>query len=91
MTNEEKSRSLVEEYSSEYWGHLDSYDKSNRIAIEMAEWKDSQFREYLEKKKCEIEQDLLHSNPFIDSLIDLDRWRGRADIINEIINEFFKK
>lgn len=79
MTNKEKAKEIIFGWSDSV--QEDAYD----AALQMAEWKDQQFNEYLEKKKEDIEQGILHSNPQIDS----DRWCGRADIINEIINELF--
>lgn len=91
MTNKDKAKKLAEEYfpisdwdadeiTSEY-----NQNDCKQAVLAMAEWKDQQFKEYLEGKRADIEQGVLHSNPLIDG----DRWCGRADIINEIINELF--
>lgn len=92
MTNEEKAKELLgapTQWTYNYWRFSEVTQKELRerrnLLKKMAEWKDQQFKEYLEKKKSDIEQGILHSNPFIDC----DRWCGRADIINEIINELF--
>ena len=83
MTNSEKAL----EYAAEKFKVNPESKKWNITTTYMSacEWKDRQFKEYLEKKKADIEQGILHSNPLIDG----DRWYGRGDIINEIINELF--
>lgn len=83
MTNEEITQDILEHCMS---GEV--IKQSMYVGcMQMAERKDAQFKEYLDKKKAEIEQGIYHSNPLIDG----DRWCGRADVINEIINELFNK
>lgn len=69
MTNEEKALELVE-------GNWMVFNKEYSAALKMAEWKDQQFKEYLEKKKAEYG---------VDYIVNA------IDILDEIINEFFKE
>lgn len=79
MTNEEKALSLSQKYGT-------PKNKNREIAvyqscIEMAEWKDRQFREYLEKKKDSLEMDYTK-----------DCFEGNAYkhyLLTEVINELF--
>lgn len=78
MTNEEKVKELAIHYTQ--------YDSDEDVNIvdafgalrEMAEWKDNQFKEYLEKKREE-------NHPYWNGYECL----GAESIINEIINELF--
>lgn len=74
MTNEEKANEIANSYSSDvlqagaYFG-----------AAKMAEWKDHQFKEYLEKKKSQYSQ----------AVTTFDVMRKK--VIQELINELFKE
>jgi hypothetical protein len=61
MTNVEKAIEIANHPKANIAGNIGYV-----AAITMAEWKDKQFKEYLEKKKSDIEQGVLHSNPLID-------------------------
>lgn len=81
MTNEEKAREIANEYC--YW---DDRDESGavKVAIEMAKWKDQQFKEYLEKKK-----EKFYYQP--KDLIGGWEKNHKLEIFNEIIDELFKE
>lgn len=85
MRNEEKAKELRLKYIDEGCG--DSTDI--RCACEdMAEWKDKQLKEYLEKKKEKFkkERDILTDLDAISLAIERLHY---IDILNEIINELF--
>lgn len=76
MTNKEKVKDIANRHS--YIGDDIEYSDLVDACEEMAEWKDAQFKEYLEKKREE-------NHPY---------WSGREclgaeSIINKIINELF--
>lgn len=80
MTNEEKARELAERWHC--------YDK---IFLELTEWKDQQFKEYLEKKMCEYEEKRdatarIGRNDYAHLIFDT-----KAATYREIINELFKE
>lgn len=78
MTNEEKVKELAFE---EVGGFIDSFigKKFLSAIMKMAEWKDQQLKEYLEKKRVELfNTNCLSVEPFID-------------FIDKIINELFNK
>lgn len=62
MTNEEKAIEISWIYHKEYWYegcdggeyYNDSVGECEASALEMAEWKDRQFKDYLEKKRQKI-------------------------------------
>lgn len=85
MTNEEKAQELINEY--DFWHYRDRYC-SVKSAIKMAEWKDRQFKEYLEKKKEEVtkkmKEHILYSQPE-------EFYHNRVVFCNEIINELFNE
>ena len=93
MTNEEKAREIeLNVYAFEKTkGEFEA--PAYRAALEMAEWKDQQFKEYLKKKGKEYGK---RSQKWFT--IDNMWARHRAvlakyaqSIINEIINELFKE
>ena len=59
MTNKEKAKLLSKKFGKFYTIHIDtlkdelkcSSDECEKVALDMADWKDTQFREYLEKKR----------------------------------------
>lgn len=77
MTNEEKALDII-------FGWADDVQECAKdAAMEMAEWKDQQFKEYLERRKA---KDLLayekdHASIDIEDALTID----------EIINELFPK
>ena len=83
MTNSEKAR----EYAAEKFKVNPESKKWNITTTYMSacEWKDQQFREFLEKKQQEIDNE--------ESYCDADNYAKaeRIDVINEIINELFKE
>lgn len=82
MTNEEKAFDIVFGWAD------DVHDSAKDAAIEMAEWKDTQFKEYLEKKKLEIELNM--GNPSVGSSAFIAK-DCMLCLINEIINELFEE
>lgn len=77
MTNEEKARELQLDYTRGDYG--DSTDIRGACE-EMAEWKDKQFKEYLEKKKKDI-----MNNPYTGHCL------SDMNLLEEIINELFNE
>ena len=88
MTNKEKAREIgkvnARQYRHNYGGNefVFSNEECEASALQMAEWKDQQFKEYLEKKRNSI--NLNYHNGAIEANAYV--W----DAINEIINELFK-
>ena len=87
MTNEDKAREIelnVYAFSEKPKGQFEA--PAYRAALEMAEWKDQQFKEYLEKKKEEVakkmKEHILYSQPE-------EFYHNRVMFCNEIINELF--
>lgn len=83
MTNEEKAREIAKMNQVEYsapWGDFVSFSECEMSALEMAKWKDDQFKKCLERKKNELFNSniCLNVEPFID-------------FIDEIINEYFSE
>ena len=86
MTNEEKA---IEFYRTRYLtGEERKKMHERRVGfVQGAEWKDRQFKEYLEKKKeklVRLQDDVSNQREF--DLIDY-----RISLIDEIINELFKE
>lgn len=84
MTNKQKALEISRKHQIEYLAQVSNTSYLQKIssdsecfgsALEMAEWKDNQFKEYLERKKAE-------------NGIDLE---PASEIINEILNELFKE
>ena len=90
MTNEEKARIIAEENKCCYPEDMAYEDFSDEecytSALEMAEWKDQQFKEYLEKKKAEI--DRIDDYGIYTTEISLT---AQSNLLDEIINELFKE
>lgn len=87
MTNEEKAK----EFDARAWEYFNNERKADnapayRAAILMAEWKDQQFKEYLEKKRARAKEAYITiPDKYEDYLC------GKIDAISEIINELFKE
>lgn len=75
MTNEEKAKELVSGY-----GRC-CKEECRLIALKMAEWKNQQFKEYLEKKR----------NEYIDTHKEGDLLLDYASCIDRIINEYSRE
>lgn len=93
MTNEEKAKELLGapiQWTFNYW--LDGFSESTQkelrekrnLLIKMAEWKDQQFKEYLEKKIQAIK-----SMEDIDTILSTDTAVVRT--LTEIIRTFWRK
>lgn len=62
MTNEEKAREMAEEYRAVLAANTDfdvndldlAEEDATRLILDMAEWKDQQFKEYLEENFADI-------------------------------------
>lgn len=82
MINEEKAREIVE-----YYTDVNDIGVALNSAKEMAEWKDHQFKEYLEKKLESIR------DCYQESKIEYKRdyYFTQMIAIVEIINELFEK
>lgn len=79
--NEEKAKELFKKY-------FDSDKDANSVmlgALEMAEWKDHQFKEYLEKKKAAMKE---KHNSYNSAILKTSN-SGGILTIDEIINELF--
>lgn len=76
MTNLDKAREIV-------GGNWVVFNKEYSAAMQMAQWKDQQFKEYLEKKSISV------LNRYIREVYDHDAKSFGLDLIDEIINELF--
>lgn len=84
MTNQEQAKAISEKYKDIRYDWDDSPVKEyEKVAFEMAEWKDQQFKEYLEKKKEK------YPLSFQTETSTYKKAQYHI-IINEIINELFK-
>ena len=81
MTNEGKAIQIYNDLSHK-WDSL-HYGYITKALMEMAEWKDNQFKEYLEKKLMDIRKE----NSCGPHGVGYNQ--GKQRIINEIINELF--
>lgn len=83
MTNEEKkSNEIAAEYLMGHDRLEVTYEEMREAVMTMAEWKDQQFKEYLEKKSRNAEA-VWHVSHHEDYT------GGFMDAIHEIINELF--
>ena len=93
MNNQEKAIGIAESNACDYaeahyeFGDLredyvSSYEECKQSALEMAEWKDQQFKEYLEDR---LDNAKKH---FVVSRGDV-YYQGMWEMLDEIINEFF--
>lgn len=83
MTNEEKAREIGLTVGKQ----LDAIIIASAGATLMAEWKDHQFKEYLEKKiEPYIRTNASPQGTYQEGVND-----GYTSAINEIINELFKE
>lgn len=77
MTKEDKAKEIA---NKSIVGYGPTYfDVAEESALEMAEWKDQQFKEYLEKK----EQELIFGDEMLAGL--------KLEFLHEIIKELFKE
>lgn len=85
MNNQEKAKEIADRIvkASNERAELNDYHDVKQSAIEMAEWKDNRFKEYLEKKKAE-----LPSRKYLSDF-ELGVIEGKEFTLDEIINEFF--
>lgn len=80
MTNEEKAKEIC-------GGNFIAFNKEFSAALQMAEWKDHQFKEYLEGKiEPYIRTNASPQGTYQEGFDD-----GYTSAINEIINELFKE
>lgn len=79
MTNEAKATELVSGY-----GRC-CKEECRLVALKMAEWKDQQFKEYLEKKRDELQE--ISNKDFYD----MSNAFGGYKYVSEIIKELFKE
>ena len=92
MTNEEKSKLIadkIKQSNKVHYMYIDStiYMVKN-AAMEMAEWKDQQFKEYLEKKKDDY---MRLRDSWLPDTLDFCYYDSKVTLIEEIINELFKE
>lgn len=91
MNNQEKAREIAEKNACDYpfKGGLTNTSRAEceDSALEMAEWKDQQFKEYLEKKAKEAKEKRDADTSFED---DWDEWSNRYWVYGSIIDELFE-
>ena len=78
MTNKEKAKEITSEFSD-----TSAYPALRIAAEEMAEWKDEQFKKYLEKRLSDYKNS-------IHTEVDAYDY-GYMDALKEVIKEFFGK
>lgn len=83
MTNEEKAKELAERFVDET-----RIDGAKHGALWMAEWKDRQFKEYLEKKEAEYESQRCDANGWSEQWMI---FHALTCTMRGIINELFPK
>lgn len=83
-SNAEKAREISQSQLIEegIW----HYATAEVAALEMAEWKDAQLKEYLERKRSEMERGIPYCS---DS--DAEKFSERIIMINEILNDLFTR
>lgn len=81
MTNEEKATYIANANQCIDRSGYSSFEECKTSALEMAEWKDQQFKEYLETKR----KDILAVGDEPRAL------RTEIAVLDEIINELFKE
>lgn len=87
MTNEEKAKELASSERISFDELNDSYCNGIECgALEMAEWKDEQFKEYLEKKRDKYQKYAMTRQKLFPGEI---LYTGKYEAVNEIINELF--
>lgn len=89
MTNEEKATYIANANQCIDRSGYSSFEECKTSALEMAEWKDHQFKEYLEFQKIECLRTakILYAYD-MSSAGELEI---KAKCYDEIINEFFKE
>lgn len=89
MANEEKAREIeLNVYAFEEKPKGEFQAPAYRAALKMAEWKDQQFKEYLEKKKDNY---MRHREMWQQDSFEWGCYNSQIDTIDEIINELFKE
>lgn len=88
MTNEEKIKEIASDSQNLAICANDTPQFALTFgALQMANWKDQQFKEYLENKTNEVKQYKKNSIGLFPT--EVIRYNGAIAIINEIINELF--
>lgn len=95
MTNEERAKEIANEtlgdFATSFLGMIDEYSEMfcTEAAFRAAEWKDQQFKEYLENKRKE----LIHKryNEIAKSPYDFGNLEGQIDAISLIIKNFSRR
>lgn len=80
MTNEEQAREIASGFV------ISDFSVAHESALEMAEQKDAQFKEYLEKKKDNY---VHHREMWQLDTFEYCCYDSQIDTIEEIINELF--
>lgn len=96
MTNEEKAKETAEEYRAVLAANTDfdvndldlAEEDITKLTLDMAEWKDQRFKEYLEKKKEENNEKMKKYILYSESE---EYYHNRVMFCQEIINELFPK
>ena len=91
MTNEQKAQEMAEEYRTALVANTDfdvndldlAEEDATRLTLDMAEWKDWQFKKYLEKKRDDM---IINFNITQDG-----DFLTKRTVYDTIINEFFKE
>lgn len=88
MTNEKYAEQIAYNLARPYLGmegddEITSFEECELSAIQMAEWKDKQFKEYLEKKRAKV------ADAYSENTSDFKA--GGLHMVFEIINELFKE
>ena len=83
MTNSEKANEIAS--NAKEGRYFDVYQSAHI----MANWKDKQFKKYLEKKRNEVNQCKQNSLGLFP--YDVIMYNGAIEVIDEIINELFSK
>lgn len=88
MTNSDKAIEITVDITYHRQNQPVYFDAIKEAALEMAEWKDKQFREYLVKKKYNY---MLHREMWQQDSFEWGCYDSQIDTIDEIINELFKE
>lgn len=81
MTNEEKAKELANMWSTD---HI--YNRVKISAMEMAKWKDQQFKEYLWKNRTKYSDSMNGAHDYAMGMRE-----GYVTAFNKIIDELFKE
>ena len=88
MTNEEKATYIANANQCIDRSGYSSFEECEKSALEMAEWKDKQFKECLEKK-LKVVKDKLSKTYIWDESCEFVKLQGQMVMLNGIINELF--